>query len=85
MEMVNLVLLGKQFLHADSRKLYSKEMEHWKNISENIEKSNNDEDFEELNRTISIYRSIFLNKATSKLRIYIENECREVFYERIFK
>ena len=29
-------LLGKRFLHADSRILYSKEMEHLKNISVNI-------------------------------------------------
>ena len=35
-----------------------------KYIRKHIEKSNNDEDFEELNRTISIYRSIFLNKAS---------------------
>ena len=29
-------LLGKRFLHADSRILHSKEIEHLKNISENI-------------------------------------------------
>ena len=33
------VLLGKQFLHADSRMLYSKGMAHLKNISENILKN----------------------------------------------
>ena len=33
------VLLGKQFLHPDSRILYSKEMEHLKNISKNILKN----------------------------------------------
>ena len=33
------VLLGKRFLHPDSRILYSKEMEHLKNISKNILKN----------------------------------------------
>ena len=37
-------------------------------------------DPEELERLISIYRSIFINSNSGKLRGYIEKECREVFY-----
>ena len=53
-----------------------------KYLRKHFEKSTNYEDFEEFGRAISIYRSIILNKATSKIRSYIEKECREVFYER---
>ena len=53
-----------------------------KYFRKHIEKSANYEDFEEFGRTISIYRGIFLDKATSKIRSYVEKECREVFYER---
>ena len=44
-----------------------------------VEFSNSD--FEELERTISIYRSIFINTNSNKQRGYIEKECREVFYK----
>ena len=37
-------------------------------------------DYEELERLISIYRSIFINSNSDKQRGYIEKECREVFY-----
>ena len=37
-------------------------------------------DLEELERLISIYRSIFINSNSGKQRGYIEKECREVFY-----
>ena len=37
-------------------------------------------DYEELERLISIYRSIFINSNSGKQRGYIEKECREVFY-----
>ena len=36
--------------------------------------------YEELERLISIYRSIFINSNSDKQRGYIEKECREVFY-----
>ena len=45
-----------------------------------VEFSNSD--FEELDRAISIYRSIFINTNSNKQRGYIEKECREVFYKR---
>ena len=38
-------------------------------------------DFEELDRTISIYMDIFINIGSNKQRGYIEKECREVFYK----
>ena len=37
-------------------------------------------DPEELERLISIYRSIFINSNSGKQRGHIEKECREVFY-----
>ena len=37
--------------------------------------------FEELERLISIYKSIFIYTTSDKQRGYIEKECREVFYE----
>ena len=51
-------------------------------LRQHIENTTRYGDFEEFGRAISIYRSIFLNKATSKIRSYIEKKCREVFYER---
>ena len=56
-----------------------------KYLRKHIGKSANYEDFEEIESVISIYRSLFLDKATSKIRSYIEKECREVFYKRNFK
>ena len=56
-----------------------------KYLRKHIENTTRYEDFEEFGRAISIYKSIFLNKATSKIRNYVEKECREVFYERNLK
>ena len=42
-------------------------------------------DSEELERLISIYRSIFINSNSDKQRGYIEKECREVFYNSELK
>ena len=53
-----------------------------KYLRQHIENTTRYRDFEEIESAISIYASIFLNKATSKTRSYIEKECREVFYER---
>ena len=50
-----------------------------KYITKYLEFSNSD--FEELDRAISIYRSIFINTNSNKQRGYIEKECREVFYK----
>ena len=40
----------------------------------------NSDDFEELERVISIYSSIFTKTNSNKQKSYIEKECREVFY-----
>ena len=56
-----------------------------KYLRKHIEKSANYEDFEEFGRTISIYKSILLNKVTSKLRSYIEKESRLVFLREKFQ
>ena len=53
-----------------------------KYLRKHIENTTRYGDFEEMESAISIYRSIFLNKATSKKRSYIAKEYREVFYER---
>ena len=42
---------------------------------------NSHPDFEELERLLSIYRSIFIYTSSIKQKGYIEKECREVFYE----
>ena len=42
-------------------------------------------DSEELERLISIYRSIFINSNSDKQRGYIEKECRKVFYNSELK
>ena len=42
---------------------------------------NSHPDLEELERLLSIYRSIFINSSSFKPRGYIEKECREVFYQ----
>ena len=42
---------------------------------------NSHPDLEELERLISIYRSIFINSNSDKQGGYIEKECREVFYK----
>ena len=53
-----------------------------KYLRKHIENTTRYRDFEEVESAISVYRSLFLSKATSKIRSYIEKECREVFYER---
>ena len=53
-----------------------------KYIRKHIENTTRYKDFEEFGRAISIYKSIFLNRTTLKIRSYIEKECREVFYKR---
>ena len=51
-----------------------------KYLRKHIENTTRYGDFEEVESAISVYRSLFLNKVTSKIRSYIEKECREVFY-----
>ena len=56
-----------------------------KYIRKHIENTTRYRDFEEFGRAISIYKSISLNRATLKIRSYIEKECREVFIREKFQ